>query len=238
MSVYSSILNKHLLHFYYDDLQIDMPFESVSRYSSLGLRTNLYSLLNGQFYMRGNDKKAVPYGFKEVEKSANYRAYENGYLLPLFRKTSTFYNSAFMKEEPILAREHAMLEGAIVEGDYEFTEPPQVVELIDYESTPFDAKYDGKLLEVTESGGLSFLFNEDVGDGDIYVSLYIEGIKQPKRFLLEVNEYNTLRKASQSIYRTGVNQLTIRIKADDRITFTLPKGNYHLRDIRVLQGRL
>ena len=42
--------------------------------------------------------------------------------------------------------------------------------------------------------------------------LYIEGIKQPDRFLVEVNEYNTLRKASQSIYRTGVNQLTIRIK--------------------------
>ena len=44
MSVYSSILNKHLLHFYYEDLQIDMPFESVSRYAS-GVRTNLYSLL-------------------------------------------------------------------------------------------------------------------------------------------------------------------------------------------------
>ena len=69
MSVYSSILNKHLLHFYYEDLQIDMPFESVSRYASLGVRTNLYSLLNGQFYMRSSDEKAVPYGFKEVEKS-------------------------------------------------------------------------------------------------------------------------------------------------------------------------
>ena len=111
-------------------------------------------------------------------------------------------------------------------------EPPQVVELIDYELTPFDAKYDGKLLEVTESGGLTFQFNEDVGDGDIYVSLYIEGINQPKRFLFEVNEYNTLRKASHSIYRTGINQLTIRIRADDQITLSLPNGNYHLRDIR------
>ena len=105
-----------------------------------------------------------------------------------------------------MAREHAMLEGAIVEGDFEFVEPPQVVELIDYELTPFDAKYDGKLLEVTESGGLTFQFNEDVGDGDIYVSLYIEGINQPKRFLFEVNEYNTLRKAStQFIERVSIN---------------------------------
>ena len=39
-------------------------------------------------------------------------------------KQVRYYNSALMKEEPILAREHAMLEGAIVEGDHEFTGTP------------------------------------------------------------------------------------------------------------------
>lgn len=36
MSAYSSILNQHLLHFYWNDLQIDMGRESVSRYATMG----------------------------------------------------------------------------------------------------------------------------------------------------------------------------------------------------------
>ena len=38
----------------------------------------IYIVCYGQFYMRSNDEKAVPYGFKEVGKiQENYRAYEN-----------------------------------------------------------------------------------------------------------------------------------------------------------------
>ncbi|BBP87970.1 hypothetical protein BsIDN1_15880 [Bacillus safensis] len=36
MSAYSSILNQHLLNFYWNDLQIDMGRESVSRYATMG----------------------------------------------------------------------------------------------------------------------------------------------------------------------------------------------------------
>lgn len=64
-SVYSSILNRNLLSFYWNDLRIDMGRESVSRYATLGNRANLYSLLYGKYYMTEKTNEAgVPYGFK------------------------------------------------------------------------------------------------------------------------------------------------------------------------------
>lgn len=56
-SAYSSILNKDLLAFYWNDLSIDMGRESVSRYASLGDRANLYSLLYGKYYMTEKQTK-------------------------------------------------------------------------------------------------------------------------------------------------------------------------------------
>ncbi len=65
-SVYSSILNRNLLSFYWNDLRIDMGRESVSRYATLGNRANLYSLLYGKYYMTEKTNEAgVPYGFKK-----------------------------------------------------------------------------------------------------------------------------------------------------------------------------
>ena len=55
-SVYSSILNKHLLNYYLYDMEIDMGRESVSRYMTLGDRTNLYSILSGKYYIAEKEK--------------------------------------------------------------------------------------------------------------------------------------------------------------------------------------
>ena len=62
-----------------------MPFESVSRYASLGVRTNLYSLLNGQFYMRDKDKRPC---LMDLEKSRSQRV-----IVPM-RMTIYFLHSA------------------------------------------------------------------------------------------------------------------------------------------------
>jgi uncharacterized membrane protein YfhO len=50
---------------------------------------------------------------------------------------------------------------------------------------------------------------------------------------LTVNEFETNRKSQQSIYRTKVDELTIRVKAADTIRIRLPEGSYTMKDFRL-----
>ena len=54
-------------------------------------------------------------------------------------------------------------------------------------------------------------------------------------FPLEVNEYRTTRKSNQSIYKTFVDDLTIRIEAAQKIELRLPEGTYKLTDIEIMK---
>lgn len=47
-------------------------------------------------------------------------------------------------------------------------------------------------------------------------------------FPLTVNEFETDRKSLQSIYRTDVNQITVRIASDEIISLRVPEGSYTL----------
>src|SRR5690606_24156274 len=91
LSAYSSILNKNLLYFYLYDLEIDMGRESVSRYATLGKRTNLYSLLQGKYIILPKDDSNIPYGFTEAFSSDHYTVYENPFVLPFARTASAVY---------------------------------------------------------------------------------------------------------------------------------------------------
>lgn len=235
MSVYSSILNNNLLFFYYNYAEISMDRESVSRYATMGDRANLMSLFEGQFYMREKETKINPYGFVPVSESEHYVAYENQLLLPSFRKTNVRYDANELLQKPVLTREHAMLSGVIVEkGNDRLDEQLEAMELDDYSIQAVKAIYDDEKLRVEEDGGgLEISMKHPMKDGDLYVSFYIDGIRKQDEFLLEVNDYQTLRKESDSIYRTNINDLTIRIEADDTIKLKLPKGNYELRNLQI-----
>lgn len=65
------------------------------------------------------------------------------------------------------------------------------------------------------------------------MSFYIDGIRKQDEFLLEVNDYQALRKESDSIYQTNINDLTIRVEADDTVKLKLPKGNYSLKNLQI-----
>jgi uncharacterized membrane protein YfhO len=54
-------------------------------------------------------------------------------------------------------------------------------------------------------------------------------------FPLTVNGYETTRKANNSIYRTYIDDLTIRIPASESIQIRMPKGDYELTGIQVFQ---
>ncbi|WP_251639451.1 YfhO family protein [Sporosarcina sp. NCCP-2716] len=235
MSMYSSLLNKNLLHFYWDDLSIDMGRESVSRYAGLGGRANLYSLLNGVYAVRGEHGNPVPYGFREVAEQDDYRAYESSNRLPFVRTAGRVYTEAELADSPALAREHAMLDGIILENASGDTErAPEVTDLIrQADVKPVNAEYVGDTLVVTgENGGLDLhVKDRSLLKEDMYVSMYLKRTEADQGFAMTVNDYRTTRKRIDSIYRTRVYDLSIRIPSDETIRIRMPQGTYTLRDL-------
>lgn len=237
-SVYSSILNNHLLFFYLYDLEIDMGKESVSRYGTVGNRANLASLLAGKYYITHYDDKNIPYGFEKIFAVGNYLAYENTNLLPFVRTAKAVYTEDVLLDSPPLVRERAMIEGIILkEHTGEITSPPIEYDWMqDLAVKETGATYKNGILTVTEkSGGIDLVFDEStvIDAEDYYVSFQLKRVDRSKQFKLSVNEYDTTRKKNSSIYKTGVDQLTIRVSAAPKIAIRLPKGTYALTDLQV-----
>ncbi|MGG0658377.1 YfhO family protein [Rummeliibacillus pycnus] len=234
-SVYSSVLNGDVLNMYQRDLQIDMGKESVSRYATLGARTNLMSLWQTQFYMRKNSNQSIPYHYNLVKSSKNYNVYENKELLPAFRVTDALYSATDLENKPVLAKEHAMLQGVITE-DKQNTQVSKVPATPIKKINTVNAKWNGDILNVQkENGGLDIHIAPSQNTKDLYVQFHIEGIHQKESFNLQVNEDQTMRKRSKSIYRTGYNDLTFDINRANTIHIRLSKGKYHLSKIQVYE---
>ncbi|WP_336824591.1 YfhO family protein [Sporosarcina sp. USHLN248] len=237
ISVYSSILNHHLLSFYLHDLSIDMRRESVSRYASLGDRANLYAVLNGAYVIRQDGGDPVPFGFSEVAREGEYVAYRNDYKLPFVRTTSILYSEKDLEEMPVLAKEHAMLEGVILPkiegGSSRLPEVEDVMEQVAVE--PVGGTYSDGVLEVKDNtGGVDIvLHDKSIVKEDAFLTFFIKRKSNDKDFILSLNDFKTERKKNDSIYRTNVNEVTIRVQADERIRLRLPKGNYILKDLKL-----
>lgn len=238
MSVYSSILNKELLWFYLSDLEIDMGRESVSRYASLGDRANLYSILMGKYYIAEKGDASIPYGFKRIASAGGYEAYENENLLPFVRTADSVYLEKDLKGSSPSAKEEAMLKGIVLEKGTANAPIPDSTNLISQaEIKPVNAEYAGGKLKVSgEEGGIDLLISErNPSAKDYLVGFNIDGINNKEEFILEVNGFQTIRKEEGSIYRTGVDDLIIRVKAADQISLRMPKGEYHLKDFKLFE---
>ncbi|MFC5591828.1 YfhO family protein [Sporosarcina soli] len=246
MSVYSSILNEHLLHFYLFDLAIDMGRESVSRYASLGDRANLYSILEGKYMIAHKDQTSIPYGFEKLFTSGDYIAYKNDYILPFVRTTDTVFSEKDFNQTSPIAKERAMLDGIILKdapkGQQEVIDSPNLIDQVSFQAV--GGTYENDLLEITEEeGGLDLLIeNGEQTVGDYYVSFYLRSVKNnrgssesPDELFLMVNEYETSRKINKSIYKTNVDDLTIRVAKNERIAIRLPKGRYQLKDLKLYE---
>lgn len=237
LSAYSSILNEQLLHFYLADLEIDMGRESVSRYATLGKRTNLHSLLQGQYSILPKEDPNVPANFIAKHESEHLIAYENLYSLPFIRPASAVYSEQALEHEPVLRREHAMLTGVVLKDtDISSPLPPEPKKLT-YELQGENAVYENGVLEVAgETGGLNLLLNEKTAPGsDLYVSFHLENLAMDAFFPLTVNSYKTTRKANVSVYKTFVDDLTIRVPADESIRIRMPQGSYELTELQVFE---
>lgn len=236
-SLYSSILNKRLLSFYLTDLKIDMGRESVSRYASLGDRANLYSIFNGNYYIAKKGKQVIPYGFSKFAEAGDYIAYENNYVLPFVRTTNKVFSEQDLVDASTVAKERAMLEGIILEGhkDKSHTVPESKNIINQTKVEEVGSLYENDKLTVLEDqGGLDLVFlNPSVDNRDHFVSFFITRLENNKSFSLKVNDYVTHRKKSDSIYRTNVNELTVRVSNADRISIRLPKGTYTLKNMEL-----
>lgn len=235
-SVYSSILNKNLLSYYLYDLEIDMGRESVSRYMTLGDRANLYSILGGKYLIAEKGKKTIPYQFEKIFSEGNYTAYENKNSLPFFRTTNSTFLERDFNDSSAIAKERAMITGIILNEEKFIKKKEQVPQSLnvidDLAIETKDATYEKNQLHVNAaSGGIDLRLNQPHTQQDYYISFYLKRLNQDKGYTLRVNDYATSRKKNSSIYKTGVDRLTIRVSAKDKISLRLPKGQYELSDI-------
>lgn len=236
LSAYSSILNKTLLYFYLYDLEIDMGRESVSRYATLGNRANLHSLLQGKYIIRPHADENIPYGFTEIYSSENYAVHENSHVLPFARSTSTVYQEQQLAGTSPLMREQAMLTGVVLDQDQGAENLPESGDSSTaYNLTAVGGTYRDGLLQVTEeTGGLNLsVDNPPESGGDLFVSFHLKSKAADQGFPLQVNSYQTTRKSNQSVYKTFVDDLTIRIPADEQVEIRLPEGTYELDEIQL-----
>ncbi len=238
LSAYSSILNENILSFYYHDLEIDMKRESVSRYNSLGDRANLYSLLSGKYIMYKQGKKRnIPFGFKKYMESTRYVIYRNEHILPFIRTTKNIYSEEDVNHVPIVDREHAMLNGIIMKTSNPTVKPEHSEDLMEQTKIiPINGTYKAGQLEVKgKNGGIDLKLNKvQANTKDLYLSFYLQNNdKEAQGFRLMVNDFKTSRKPRQSIYRTKVNNITVRVPKDDTIAIRVPQGTYTLKDLKL-----
>ncbi|MGG3926457.1 YfhO family protein [Metabacillus fastidiosus] len=237
LSVYSSILNEHLLKFYLYDLKINMGWESVSRYGTLGDRTNLHSILNGKYYIKEKNKNTIPYGFEKFASTENYAAYKNNNILPFARTTNIAFDENDLKDASPLVREHAMLEGIILKENsgtnYAMPRKENAIKNVKLEEK--GSSYHNNILDVSaKKGGLDLVIeNPNENIKDYYVSFYLKSLHPDRKFYLSVNDFETLRKSNASIYKTNVNDLVIRVPKAEKISIRVPKGKYKLINLEV-----
>lgn len=236
LSAYSSILNRNLLYYYLYDLEIDMERESVSRYATLGNRANLFSLVRGKYIIRSAEDSNIPYGFSEILVSENFKVYENENLLPFARGATDVYQEEKLTMHPPLVREHAMLNGIVLNTKEEGS-PIQVTGDITskFSIEEQQAVFEDGILEVTgETGGIDLIRNDEATiQGDLYVSFNLVNTAEDQGFNLSINDYVTSRKSNQSVYKTFVDDLTIRVPAQERVQIRVPKGRYILTEIQL-----
>ncbi len=238
MSAYSSILNEHLLFFYLQDLHIDMGWESVSRYGTLGDRANLHSMLMGKYYVMEKGERNVPYGFKKSASAGEYAGYRNDNMLPFVRTTSTVFSERELQHASSLSKEHAMLSGIVLDRKEPGAPIPESVSIMKQTSLELvQADYHGGVLEVKEKrGGIDIVVEQaNPAAKDYYLSFSLKGLNNKDPYVLEVNDYKTTRKAADSIYKTNVDQLVIRVEAENRLSLRVPKGTYELKNLKLYE---
>ncbi len=231
-SMYSSIIDGEVIDFYYNDLKVNFPHESISRYASFQSRSNLYSLFNTDYMMREQGAEDIPSKFDPILTDGTYTIYKNTQPLDYIRFSNKIYDPAEL-ENP-LEREHAMLNGIVTDAypaNSRMEPSENMLDKVEIES--FNADYDGRILDVHDDGGgirLDFgnVIDSPPEDSDVYIELHIELIDPVKRFTVNVDGYENDRLFATSKYRTYADDLLYRAELDEDIPIQFSTGKYEV----------
>ncbi|WP_414043340.1 YfhO family protein [Macrococcus sp. EM39E] len=233
IKLYSSIFDKDILKFYDQDLNATMPTDSNSIYYGLGERANLYSLFNVNTSIRLNDSATIPFGynanevFTEPNGTQQYKVYKNQNPLPFVRVTNRVYNANTLKTP--IDREHAMLDGIILEQEGQAILTPQENLLNKAEHTLENATLKNGVLHVNaENGGPRYNFKEkDIKDyKEMYITLSIESKTATDYHFVWINEIYQSRKPLNDDYRRFNPIITMKVKTNKNIDIKLKPGEY------------
>ena len=236
ISLYSSIFDGKILNYYDNQLQINMPTDKNSTYRLLGDRANLMALWNVQDRLRKNHDKTIPYGFKTTQHisdgNTTWIHSKNTISYPSAHITDKIFNNSDLKSP--LDKEQAMLTGVVLTDKTSSNNHFKTNEnlLSKGHITTKNAHWLTKhYLQVNKNnGGVTITLPKELSQQfqDLYIEMDIELLSPDKAYDVKVNHYVQERNPLTYQYRRFVTPVTMRIKSDNHIHITLPKGQYRL----------
>lgn len=234
VALYSSIFDKEILNYYEKQMQIAMDYDINSMYRMLGDRANIYALWGVTDRIKNDPDTTIPYGMvrqgKVQDGNKTWQHSHNSVNYPAAHLTSKIFEESDLKSP--LDREHAMLEGVVVDGEKAntpFYPNPNLVKFADI--TPRDAKQQGFQLTVSKDlGGLDIKMPQDLLDEykDYYVEMDVELLSPNKRHYVKIDDFHQTRTQLTHVYKRFVTPVTMRVPAKDIMQLKLPQGTYRV----------
>lgn len=237
MSLYSSIFDGQLNDYLYNQAKINLQNESLSKYSNMQGRSNLYSLWSTKYLMKKSYQKEKPANFKMIQDDGKYQILENEQLLPSIKITDKYYNQDDITNP--LDLEHAMIDGVVTNNtDKKYTKLNKAKNLLnDVTIGEQTAHYQNNNLTIPKHGdGITLQIPTKYINQyeDFYVMMSLKRKPPQSNFTVGINGYENHRLFEDSKYRMHQDNLLYRIKApkDGKVKINLSKGDYKLK----LQG--
>ncbi|PNZ82519.1 hypothetical protein CD132_04295 [Staphylococcus microti] len=235
VALYSSIFDGEILDYYDNLMQINMEYDSNSTYRLLGNRANLYALWGVSDRIKKGNDPSIPYGMvvqnKIKDNHIKWTHSRNTFNYPAAHLTSKVYDAKDLKSP--LDREHAMLQGVVVDGEKSntaFQANPNLMKSA--EITPRDATQNGQKLTVTKNlGGLDIKMPKDslARYKDYYLEMDVELLNPDKPHYLKVDDFHQRRTMLSYKYKRFVTPVTIRVPVREPMQLKLKKGTYRVK---------
>ncbi|RIL53360.1 hypothetical protein BUY93_00195 [Mammaliicoccus fleurettii] len=237
MSLYSSIFDGQLNQYLFSDVKVNLQDESLSRYSNMQGRSNLYSLWSTKYIMKKSYQKETPANFKIKSDDGKYQILENKEMLPAVKVTNQYFDKKQISNP--LDLEHAMIKGVSTsDSSKEYAQLNKTQNLLNQiKITERDANYNNNTLTVPNNGdGITINIPKKVASKyeDMYLMMHLERKLPQSNFTIQINDYENNRLFEDSKYRMNQDDLLYRIPVpkDGKIFIGLTNGKYNLK----LQG--
>ncbi|UXR70376.1 YfhO family protein [Staphylococcus sp. IVB6246] len=235
VALYSSIFDGEILEYYDKQMQINMEYDSNSTYRLLGDRANLYALWGVSDRIKKGDDPSIAFGMKPEEQiqegNTTWLHSQNTFHYPAAHLTSKVYDEKDLKSP--LDREHAMLQGVVLNGESKnttFKANPNLLKTATI--TPRDAEKDGNRLKVKKTlGGLdiSMPANAQKQYKDYYLEMDVELLSPDQAHYLKVDDFHQRRTRLDYKYKRFVTPITVRVPAKETMQLKLKKGTYRVK---------